>query len=171
MTGQRYQSSFWLSWLIVVSLGMELFGLLLVVAPDLAQKGFALLLYLDADQISRFGAESVAYISLAHAVLCSVMCGWGIALFLIIRSQFQHGTRDGWFIITVSVAAWFIPDTAFSLWSGFWPNAVLNAVLIILFAIPLLATYKSSKKCTPDKALNRMLPSATPESLSSGRGD
>jgi hypothetical protein len=35
---------------------------------------------------------------------------------------------------TVSLAAWLIPDTTLSLWSGFWQNAVLNVVLAILFA-------------------------------------
>jgi hypothetical protein len=29
----------------------------------------------------------------------------------------------------------------FSLWSGFWQNAVLNSVIAVLFAIPLAATY------------------------------
>ena len=30
------------------------------------------------------------------------------------------------FVYFCTVAAWFIPDTTFSLWSGFWQNAVLN---------------------------------------------
>ena len=52
-------------------------------------------------------------------------------------------SREGWFTITVSVLAWFIPDTAFSLWSGFWQNAVFNTVFVVLFAIPLAATYRA----------------------------
>jgi hypothetical protein len=143
MSEHRLPSSFWFAWLLVVSVGVALFGLLLVVAPDLAQKGFALLTYMDTNQISGFGTEAVAYISLAHVVLGSVMFGWGIALFFLIRSQFRQGARGGWFIVTVSVIAWFIPDTAYSLWSGFWQNAVLNTVFMVLFAIPLLATYRT----------------------------
>ena len=38
--------------------------------------------------------------------------------------------------------AWFIPDTAFSMYSGFWQNAALNPVFVVMFAIPLAATYK-----------------------------
>jgi hypothetical protein len=37
---------------------------------------------------------------------------------------------------------WFVLDTALSLVSGFWPNAVLNVVLAVLFAVPLAATYR-----------------------------
>ena len=47
---------------------------------------------------------------------------------------------EGWNLIATPVVAWFIPDTAFSLWTGFWQNAVLNAVFALLFAIPLIAT-------------------------------
>jgi hypothetical protein len=43
--------------------------------------------------------------------------------------------------VAVSIAAWFVPDTAFSLWTGYWQNAVLNGVLALAFAIPLAATY------------------------------
>jgi hypothetical protein len=31
-----------------------------------------------------------------------------------------------WLIVSLPLVAWFIPDTAFSLWSGFRQNAVLN---------------------------------------------
>jgi hypothetical protein len=39
-----------------------------------------------------------------------------------------------------------VPDTAFSLGTGFWQNAVLNAVFVVLFAVPLAATYKAFGK-------------------------
>lgn len=42
-------------------------------------------------------------------------------------------------MFVVSLVAWFIPDTAYSLLSGFWQNAVLNAGFVLLFAIPLAA--------------------------------
>lgn len=53
------------------------------------------------------------------------------------------GEAMGWRIIALSVAAWFVPDTAYSLWSGFWQNAVLNLAFLILFAVPLGATYNT----------------------------
>jgi hypothetical protein len=36
-----------------------------------------------------------------------------------------------------SALAWFIPDTSYSLISGFWQNAVLNLAFAMLFALPL----------------------------------
>ena len=102
-----------------------------------------MLVYSDADRIAAFGPEAVAYIALVHAVLGAVMFGWGVALLLIVRGLFARGAIEGWQIVAVSVAAWFVPDTAFSLWSGFWQNALLNVVFIILFAVPLAATYRA----------------------------
>ena len=45
-------------------------------------------------------------------------------------------------MMAVSLVAWFVPDTTFSLWSGFWQNAVLNLVLGVIFVIPLATTYR-----------------------------
>ncbi len=135
-------SKFWLRWLLAVTLGVIIFGLFLVLAPSLTRQIFSLLVYGDTERITTFGVDAVAYISLVHAVLGSVMFGWGIALLFIVRGLFARGAIEGWQIVAVSVAAWFVPDTAFSLWSGFWQNALLNATFIILFAVPLAATYR-----------------------------
>jgi hypothetical protein len=68
------------------------------------------------------------------------MVGWGAAIFLVIQGPFAAAQPIGWRIITISVLAWFLPDTTYSLWSGFWQNAVLNLFFLVLFAIPLMAT-------------------------------
>jgi hypothetical protein len=116
------------------------FGLTLVFAPALARQGFSLLAYSDQDRIASFGQEAARYISLAHAVLGGVMFGWGVALAAAVHSVFATGHRAGWNIVALSVGAWFVPDTSYSLLSGYWQNAVLNAVFLILFAVPLSAT-------------------------------
>jgi uncharacterized membrane protein YhaH (DUF805 family) len=43
-----------------------------------------------------------------------------------------------------SLLVWFIPDTTFSIASGFWQNAILNLVFAILFLIPLTALYRQT---------------------------
>lgn len=134
--------SFWVSWLTVVSVGVTLFGFSLVILPYAARQGFSLLIYGDAGHISSFGEEAAGYVALAHAVLGSVMLGWGVALILIVRRQFARGSRLGWQVISVSVLCWFFPDTAFSLWTGFWQNALLNILIFVLFLVPLAATYR-----------------------------
>jgi len=64
--------------------------------------------------------------------------------FLIARGSFARGERLGWRVVAASVLAWFVPDSAFSVWSGFWPNAVLNLLFFVVFALPLAATYRAS---------------------------
>lgn len=132
----------WVWWLSAASVGVALFGLALVLAPRLALRGFSLLVYGEAERIASFSKEAVAYIQLAHAVLGAVMCGWGVLLLLVVRGLFAHGVREAWLIVAASLSAWFVPDTLFSLWSGFLPNAVLNVVFAVLFAVPLVATYR-----------------------------
>ena len=136
----------WFNWLVLVVLGVMLFGIGMILAPGLIRQAFSLLLYAAPDAIdSDFGVTEVAYITLLHGVLGTVMFGWGVALLLILRGPFSRGRREAWNIFCISVAAWFLPHTLFSLWTGFWQNAVLNSVIALLFVIPLAATYKVFK--------------------------
>ena len=109
----------------------------------MARQGFSLLVYASADQLDAFGIEQVRYLSLVHAVIGSLMVGWGVALFLVTKLHFSHGGGLGWNLIAGSVAAWFLPDTTYSLLSGYWQNAVLNTVFLALYAIPLWATRRA----------------------------
>jgi hypothetical protein len=140
MTVATQPSKLWINWLLAVAAGVVIFGMILVLAPALARQGFSLLVYSAPDRIESFGVEQVRYISLAHAVIGGVMVGWGAALFYATKTLFAAGDRAGWNIIALSVAAWFVPDTAYSLLSGFWQNAILNAVFLALFVVPLWAT-------------------------------
>lgn len=131
---------FWILWLLATCALVVLFGLILVLAPAFTRQGFSLLLYASTDRLEQFGSESVRHVSLTHAVIGSVLVGWGTALFLVTKTLLAAGDRRGWTIVAGSVAAWFLPDTAYSLHSGFWQNARLNAVFLALFAVPLWAT-------------------------------
>jgi hypothetical protein len=141
MPSSNRPSHFWFQWLNSVSIGLAAFGLTLVVTPELSREAFSLLAYGDPSQIDAFGNEAASYIALAHSVLGAVMFGWGIALVLVTRGPFRRGDREGWFIVAVSIAAWFVPDAIVSIWFGFWQNAVLNSIFALLFAAPLVATY------------------------------
>ncbi len=140
MSSDSHPSSLWINWLLAVSVGVVAFGLVLVLLPSLTRQGFSLLVYASPERIDAFGQEPVRYISLAHAVLGGVMVGWGAALFYITRTLLASGSRIAWNLVALSVVAWFIPDTSYSLLSGYWQNALLNTVFLVLFAVPLLAT-------------------------------
>ena len=148
-------SLIWIRWLLIASVGVALFGFVLVVAPALTRQGFSLLVYADLARISSFGEEAVRYVSLTHAVLGSVMFGWGVALIVVVKRLFARGYPEGWLIATTSVAAWFIPDTTYSALAGFWPNVALNVIFLVLFAIPLVATRASFGTTTPNTSLER----------------
>jgi hypothetical protein len=70
----------------------------------------------------------------------SVMVGWSLALWLTLAGPFRRGERHGWNVFVVSQVGWFVPDTTVSLGTGLWPNAVLNTVFAVAFAVPLTAT-------------------------------
>jgi hypothetical protein len=146
-------SSVWVPWLSAASVGVALFGLVLVLAPELTSQGFSLLVYFRHDQIAGFGAEALKYIQLAHAVLGAVMVGWGVLLLLLVRRFFARGFHEAWSFVAASLSAWFVPDTAFSLWSGFWPNAMLNVIFAVLFAVPLAATYRAFHKAGANSSI------------------
>ena len=140
MRSDSQPSRLWINWLLAVSAGVVAFGLVLVIAPSLSRQGFSLLVYASPERIDAFGQEAARYISLAHAVLGGVMVGWGAALFYVTRSFFARGSKTAWNLIALSVGAWFLPDTSYSLLSGYWQNAALNTVFLFLFAVPLWAT-------------------------------
>jgi hypothetical protein len=135
----------WLDWLRIATIALIVFGLLLVVAPAFARQGFSLLVYSSSGRIEDFGAEAASYIELTHAVMGAVMVGWGVALLLLLRGPMRRNLSEGILIYTVSLTCWFIPDTIFSLVSGFWENAILNVVFALVFAIPLVALRRQSQ--------------------------
>ncbi|MFM9044764.1 MAG: hypothetical protein ACKOL0_03000 [Solirubrobacterales bacterium] len=138
-------SKVWFTWLTVVTLGVIVFGLFLLTAPGLARQWFSVLVYSSAEEISGFGPAAVAYIELAHAVMGAVMVGWGVALLLVLRGPMKRNLTEGLKIFAISLVAWFIPDTVFSIASGFWENAVQNVVFAVLFAVPLIALFRQDR--------------------------
>jgi hypothetical protein len=146
MNAQNVQSTlpspFWWRWLIVATIFVLITGIAMVVTPEPVSRMFSLILSSPKNE-DIFGASARAYLMLFQGVLGATMIGWSMALLLVAMGPFRRGLREGWTIIAVSMAAWYIFDTSFSLWTGFWMNAVLNTGFLILFAIPLAATYRS----------------------------
>ena len=137
------KTKFWWQWLVVVTVIVSLFGISMVIMPELIRQFFSLVIFSSPGIIGSFGSPAVSYITLTHGVLGAVMFGWGVALLFILFGSFRRGAREGWLTVAVSVTAWFVPDTIFSLWTGFWMNAILNTIFVLAFAIPLIATYRS----------------------------
>ncbi|BET25020.1 hypothetical protein EV673_2913 [Limnobacter thiooxidans] len=130
---------FWINWLSFAAVFTMLFGLLMVVLPGLTLQGFGLMIFKNANQFGTFDPSATAYIELAHAVMGAVLFGWGALIFMVVRKLMSRGIKEAWGMVAGSVLLWYLPDTAFSLVSGFWQNAVLNTGFACLYAVPLFA--------------------------------
>ena len=135
--------SFWCVWLIVVTCATIVAGLAMVVIPNTTQRAFDGLYLSSPGGISAFGSAAAPYIKFVSAVLGAVMAGWAAAILYALLALFRYGRPEGWRLIVVSLAVWFVPDTTYSLVSGFRQNAVLSVAALLLFAVPLAATYSS----------------------------
>jgi len=135
----------WWRVLVTVILGLVLFGLLLVSLPDFSARTFSLLVYSSPARLESFGVEATSYIRLVHAVLGAVMVGWGVLFLFIALGPLRKGSRDACRMFAVSLLAWYVPDTTYSLVSGFWQNAVLNTVIAIFFAVPLAVLWSEAR--------------------------
>jgi hypothetical protein len=137
----NHRDRFWWRCLVAAAVIVQLFGLSMVLMPKLIQQFFGLMFFSSPQAIDSFDTQAIEYVGLIHAVLGAVMFGWGTTMLAIILGPFRRLSRDAWLTLFVSVAAWFLPDTVYSLWSGFWQNAVLNCIFAVFFIVPLIATY------------------------------
>ena len=131
---------FWWHWLQGMSVLVGLTGLTMVLLPQPMIRFYSLLLYGDWEFLGTLPPQANAYIGFAHGVLGATMLGWACLLLFTLRGPFRKGERFGWQACTVSLLAWFIPDTSLSIAFGFASNAAMNLALLILFAIPLWKT-------------------------------
>jgi hypothetical protein len=131
-------SSFWWRWLIVAAVFIIVTGLSMVMVPEPVSRMFGTIL--SVPQSEDMAAR--AYLLLFQGVLGGTMAGWGMAFLLTLLGSFRRGAKEGWTTIAASLATWFILDSSFSLWTGFWMNAVLNTAFLVLFVIPLAGTYR-----------------------------
>lgn len=123
-----------------------LFGLAMLLWPAGIEALFSLILFGDVVSIGTMDPAALPYIRLLHGILGGVLFGWALAMLYWVMGPFRHGHREAWVALSWSVWGWFFSDTAFSLWSGFWQNALLNVGFAVLLGLPLLATRRYFSK-------------------------
>ena len=131
---------FWDGWLITVTAGVIAFSASLVVFPQLSQSLFDSLFARQLAAHQPFEPSAADYVRFVYGVLGAVMIGWMVSLLFLIAGPFRERTRFGWCAVTTSVLIWFVVDSSFSIWVGFWENAAFNAGFLLLFAPPIIAT-------------------------------
>lgn len=131
---------FWWWWLLVVTCGVIAVGAFFILSPEMARHVFSLLYYRSSIALDDFQGEAVRYITFAHGILGAVMIGWGVALLLVLLGPLRQAHAHAWRTFVVSLAIWFVVDSGFSLWSGYWQNAILNSGIALLFLPGLVGT-------------------------------
>lgn len=127
-------STFWWRWLVVVTIGVAAFGAGMILLLDTIHSLF--------EVIVNMSVEDSRYLYFVNGVLGAVMIGWMVTFLYILYTGFRRGAREAWNTLVLSLVAWFVIDSGFSIVSGFAGNAVFNTAFLILFAVPLAATYR-----------------------------
>lgn len=142
--GVMMSFSFWQKWLVIVSIYHVLFGVLLAFFSQLPLLDALLNQYFDPvfwpdNQIS---AGTLQYKAWVSAVLGAVISSWGLLIAFISWYPFRLREKWAWNTIAVAIIFWFVIDTGCSLYYDVTANAVFNLFTLILFALPLLFTWK-----------------------------
>ena len=80
------------------------------------------------------------------ALYGAIMIGWGTTLFLVWRVALRRGDGELARSLAVGIAVWLAIEAAFSARLGVWFNVGVDAAVLTLFAIPLIATLRSARK-------------------------
>ena len=133
---------FWRRWLIGVCCAVILYSLALILFPAAMHTLFNTLFYSARDTDGLFSEDGEAYLKLILGVLGAVIIGWMVTLLALVLTLFRPGERPVWNTLTISIIIWFVIDSGFSLYIGVPAHALFNTGFLMLFMLPLGATYK-----------------------------
>jgi hypothetical protein len=133
-------SAFWRGWLNAWAWVVIVFGLVLAGAGLDATDGFANMAF----GIVGGGAvvEWTPHLRFSVALMGAVTMGWGVTYLALFSAAHRVGDQAGpvWRLATLGMIVWFVIDSALSVATGFWLNAVSNAGLAVGYLAPVLAT-------------------------------
>lgn len=132
-------TDFWRSYFTLWSLFIIVFGFVLVGAGLTATDGIATLIF------GIVGATDIAWtpvLRFAVALMGAVTLGWGMTLLVAIRAAIALGDQGPavWRGILLAMMVWWVLDSAMSVATGFWLNAVSNSLIVAAFVIGLIGS-------------------------------
>lgn len=133
---------FWKRWLMAVTSGVIVYGLSLILLPDMARNVFNGLFFSSPETAHLFTEETNVYTVFAHSILGAVLVGWMLTFMCLLTWSFRPDNRPAWNTLAVSVIGWFVIDTGYSLYAGVIAHVLFNCAFLVLFAVPLAATYR-----------------------------
>jgi hypothetical protein len=129
----------WLVWVLVWCWGVMAFGALLVTAavPGLDGTARALFVLFSGDPATAEVFDHPA-VRFGVGIQGALTLGWGITILTLVQTPAVAARQ--WRMLSIALIAWYLIDSAISLSTGFWLNAVSNTVLLAAFLIPVLAS-------------------------------
>lgn len=136
--------SFWRKWLIGVSIYHVVFGLALAFFSQSHFMDVLINQYFDPvfwpdEQVS---AGTMQYKGWISSVLGAVIASWAILIGFIAYYPFKSLEKWAWKGIAAAVIFWFVIDSACSIYYRVPVNVVFNLFTLVLFATPLMFTWK-----------------------------
>ncbi len=133
-------SAFWRSWLNVWAWVVIVFGLVLAGGGLDATDGIA-----DAVFVLMGGGAAIEWtphLRFSVALMGAVTMGWGVTYLALFMAAHRLGGQAApvWRLATFGMIVWFVIDSALSVATGFWMNAVSNTGLAIGYLAPVLAS-------------------------------
>ena len=132
-------SKVWQNWLSTWAILVTVFGVILAGAAFPATDGLTTMLF------TFFGNPLPADIDLHHrfanGLMGAVTMGWGLTYIGAFKALYALDPATAapiWrYLLFISVV-WYAVDSAISIATGFWMNAVSNTVFLIALLIPLV---------------------------------
>jgi hypothetical protein len=131
---------FWSSWLLVWCWGVLAFGALLVTAGmpglDAAARTLFVIFSGDPANTQTFDLPAVRF---GLGLQGALTIGWAMTMLAMRKAAATLGA-PAWRALTAALVVWYVLDSAISISTGFWLNAVSNTALMIAYLIPVLAS-------------------------------
>jgi hypothetical protein len=133
-------TDFWKTWLTLWCLCVIIFGLILAGAAFTATDGIAAALF------NLIGPEPFVPtqgLRFSVGLMGAVTIGWGGTFYAAFKAAHlvdPAKASEIWRIIVTVALVWFAIDSAISIATGFWMNAVSNTVFMTFLLIPILKT-------------------------------
>ncbi|MFT3723111.1 MAG: hypothetical protein QM773_05940 [Hyphomonadaceae bacterium] len=132
-------SGFWRNWLNVWCVLVIVFGLVLAGGGLEVTSGGADMLF------GMLGGPGdimwTPHLRFSVALMGAVTMGWGLTFVAVFAAAHRLGNQAAmvWRLVSASVLAWFVIDSALSVATGFALNAVPNAALLVGYLVPVIA--------------------------------
>jgi hypothetical protein len=132
----------WHRLLLGASVAFAAFGVLVAAFPFAHLFAMRNAAIADAFFGGTWSVQTEAYHAFASGPLGGTIAGFYILQAFVVAVPFKRGERWAWHAIAWATVLWFTVDSAVSLWHQAGFNVyMVNLVPIVVFGVPLAATY------------------------------